>query len=116
MMCRMKFSALKSRVKRAARDACRRYALAPDTVGHALAAAYDLVMTTQNGGSPCQALVDEMARRADEVIDRWDVRCVSSLVELAPDAVPTWVRAGRFTVDLDDAGWWLVRTEKEIAR
>lgn len=55
-----------------------------------------------------QALLPDVLKHGNKVIDAWDVRCVGRLLDLYPGAWPEAV--GRpVCAEIDDAGEWVVR-------
>lgn len=61
------------------------------------------------GNSLGNALYDEFIKEAIPIIDRWDVRDARSLVALIPNIFPSWVESGRFTVEYDADGEWVLQ-------
>lgn len=55
------------------------------------------------------ALYDEFVKEAIPIVDRWDVRDAKSLASLIPNIVPSWVEHGRFTVEYDADGEWVLQ-------
>ena len=58
------------------------------------------------------ALYDVFAQEAIPIIDRWDVRDARALAALIPNVVPSWIENGRFSVEYDANGEWVLQREE----
>ena len=54
-------------------------------------------------------LYDVFEQEALPIIDRWDIRDARALAALIPNFVPSWIKQGRFTAEIDDKGEWVLR-------
>lgn len=110
-----KFDTLKKRVKENLSYLYSRRTLAfnGENIACAILALVELIesgrIRNTRGRLFTTALYDEFAKEAIPIVDRWDVRDAKSLAALIPNIVPSWVEHGRFTVEYDADGEWVLQ-------
>ncbi len=50
-------------------------------------------------------LIKELKNKVWDAIMLIDIRCIKTLVDIAPNAMPTWVKSGSYYLDMTGEGW-----------
>lgn len=58
-------------------------------------------------------LVKQIKDKVWDAIMLVDIRCIQTLVEIAPAAVPVWIRNGNYYLELTDNGWEILKPEAD---
>ncbi len=58
-------------------------------------------------------LIKELKDKVWDAIMLIDIRCIKTLVEIAPKAVPAWIKSGNYYLDMTDEGWEVIKSSTE---
>lgn len=70
-------------------------------------------MIADNKRTACHLLIKQLKDKVWDAIMVVDIRCIKTLVEIAPAAVPIWIRNGNYYLELTDNGWEILKPEAD---
>jgi hypothetical protein len=56
-------------------------------------------------------LIKQIKDKVWDAIMQVDIRCIKTLIEIAPSAIPAWIKQGNYYFDLTDNGWELTKKD-----
>jgi len=68
-------------------------------------------MITEGKRIRTQELIKQIKDKIWDAIMQVDIRCIKTLIEIAPAAVPAWIKSGNYYFDLTDNGWEILKPE-----